>query len=210
MRLIFHSSEGDIDLDVNPKSKIGDLIKTLKALEMFFNKDIEILYKLKQQEPETSLEDLGVKDGGTFLVRLKTVKSEANPNKKKRKMPSRSDVKEISKESDPPTFERDVESLMEMGFPREDCERALRFAFYNLDRASMYLVTKTIPQKLSPENVDKGPTSTVDPLESITPEELGEIHKLADELNIERLEAVQCFCACDKDLVKTRKCINGW
>jgi hypothetical protein len=42
-----------------------------------------------------------------------------------------------------------VNRLVEFGYPREDCERALKAAQFNMDRAVDYLVSGSIPQPLS-------------------------------------------------------------
>jgi hypothetical protein len=44
--------------------------------------------------------------------------------------------------------EKRVAALMELGFERDECERALRAAQFNLDRATDYLLSGTIPEPL--------------------------------------------------------------
>jgi Holliday junction resolvasome RuvABC DNA-binding subunit len=45
-------------------------------------------------------------------------------------------------------IEKRVTALEELGFPRQDCERALRAAQFNMDRATDYLLSGTIPEPL--------------------------------------------------------------
>ncbi|OHT04097.1 hypothetical protein TRFO_06386 [Tritrichomonas foetus] len=47
---------------------------------------------------------------------------------------------------DSPEFESNVQQLMELGYPRTDCEAALKAAFGNPDRAAEYLMTGNIPE----------------------------------------------------------------
>ena len=47
-----------------------------------------------------------------------------------------------------------VAALMEMGFPREECERALRAAFGDVNRAVEYLTTGAIPAGMGDDDVD--------------------------------------------------------
>jgi UV excision repair protein RAD23 len=46
---------------------------------------------------------------------------------------------------DPPDFDRLVESLVEIGFPRDQCEQALRLAHYDTDQAANLLLSGPLP-----------------------------------------------------------------
>jgi hypothetical protein len=46
-------------------------------------------------------------------------------------------------------IEQRIQSLEELGFHRADCEKALKSALFNLDRAADYLVSGSIPEPLS-------------------------------------------------------------
>ena len=53
-------------------------------------------------------------------------------------------------------FNTNVQNLMEMGFPKTDCEAALEAAFGNADRAADYLLSGHIPE---PSEFENAPTS---------------------------------------------------
>ena len=210
MRLLFIASSGKVELDVNPSSTIGDLINLIQAHPQFTGQEVEIRYKLKVPPSESLLTDLGVCEGDNFIVACKKCSENGQkPKRKGFKFPCRSDVKAQTKEDDPPSFEADVANLMEMGFPREDCEKALRVSFYNPDRASMYLVTGAIPKDAVPEKFDKDERETSS-TQQLSPEDQKIIKDISNELGIQVADVTQYYFACDKDPEKTKACIRGY
>ena len=68
-------------------------------------------------------------------------------------LPPRCGQKCVCTHQDPKNFPQTVQMLMEMGFEKDKCERALRAAFYNSDRAAEYLIENKIPNNLTTDEV---------------------------------------------------------
>ena len=216
MRLLFKCSTESqpisIDLNVNPSATIQDIIDILKTNEQINNRDLELLYRLSPVDPKTPLTETGAQENDVFLIRFKSPdNSQTKPKKKKGfGLPPRTGVKLPTQKDDPPTFDADVQMLMEMGFPKDKCEKALRVSFYNPDRATLYLVENNIPDRAGPENFgvaspDSGPQNV---LAQFKPEDLEIINKLANELHMDTVEVSQYYIFNDKNYEKTKKCIS--
>jgi hypothetical protein len=97
-------------------------------------------YKRREIQETDSLEKLGLVDGATVFVNSPTLVSSAPII---RPPPPRAAgfTEEV--------IARRVAQLQELGFPRDDCERALRAAQFNTDRAVDYLIRGApIPEPL--------------------------------------------------------------
>ena len=61
----------------------------------------------------------------------------------KKEVPKPEEKKEAPKPTQPQppaqNHEAEIQELMSMGFPRDQCEAALRAAFYNMERAVEYI-----------------------------------------------------------------------
>lgn len=205
MHLIFNGNGISIELDVNPTDKIGDIIKVLKTRPEIQNNDVQLIYKLKPQQPETTLKELNAQDNDVFIMEIKAQQK----RRPVRSLPSRSDIKIPTEADDPPNFEEDVASLMELGYPKSDCETALRVSFYNVDRACIYLVEGNIPKRAGPEHLGHSTTPKINFLDRFSPEDLAVIAQLANEVGLDQIEVAQCYAACEKNVEKTRNCISA-
>lgn len=54
---------------------------------------------------------------------------------------------------DPPNFEEMVGNLVEMGFAKDECERALRFAHFNPDSAATMILSGNVPNEVPKEQI---------------------------------------------------------
>jgi Fe2+ transport system protein FeoA len=96
------------------------------------------------------LTDLGLKDGSKIIVNSPILRESSNVSFKRE---IRDVGIQISRKPRVVGFndeqiEQRVVRLTEFGFLRNDCEKALRAAAFNLDRAIDYLLSGNIPEPL--------------------------------------------------------------
>ena len=216
MRLIFKCSTENqpisIEINVNPEATIQDIINILKTNEQINNRELELLYRLSPVEPQTNVTALRAQENDVFLIRFKSPQT-SEPKTQKKKgygLPPRTGVKVPTEEDDPPSFAADVAMLMEMGFEKEKCEKALRVSFYNPDRATLYLVEGNIPDRAGPEDfgLAAGESKPKSLLDQFNKNDIEVINKLAAEFNMDRVEVSQYYLVNGKDYEKTKNCIS--
>lgn len=118
----------------------------------------------------------------------------------------------------PPDFDQKVTQLMELGkdtpeasqtFSKERCEKALRLAYFNIQRAAEYLLTfPELPSKPTtmpfPPNFKPGdifmPAKESSPiLRNYTQEEYNTLKSILQETKADFATGVQMFEACDRN-----------
>jgi hypothetical protein len=107
-------------------------------------------YRRREIADDAILEDLGVENGCCIFVNSSNLTSSACLAKP---VPLERAPPRVSGFTDE-VISRRVVQLQELGFPREDCERALRAAQFNTDRAVDYLLSgAAIPEPLVIQSV---------------------------------------------------------
>ena len=208
MNLNFRCLTGNTySLNFNPSATISDVSAILKNMLPEEEKIFELYYKRKPIEPTLLINELGIKS--EEFITIKPIQQEEileipikkNPSKK-RGLPPRTEIK--IPETDPDDFNELVLSLMEMGFEKVDCEKALRFSFYNLDRAGMYLVNGAIPNSYSPEfnYYNENPKKN-----EIQEEDLLKVQDLVAKTGEDIDFVYQTYLTFEKDVQKTLECL---
>jgi len=205
MNISFNSLSGFSCSSVfNPSATIYDVECYLKTQLPAEEQEFQLYYNRIPLGPNTEIKDLNVKENDYILIRaIKDNEKEKKPlTRKKIGLPPREELR--IPENDPDNFDEDVATLMEMGFNRADCERALRMSFYNLDRASYYLANGNIPSRIGPEvNMDKFHSNKAD----VNEKDLQIIEEIIAETGEEKAIVVQTYLCFEKNAEKTIKCL---
>lgn len=116
-----------------------------------------------------SLQSIGIKDGETLEFRA-NVPCPDKQRAKRHGIPKRTDIKQ--NEEPPADYNQRVARLQELGYQKDEVEKALKVSFYNADRAYEFLSAGQIPSS---------PTSAL-PKQQYTPEQKQAIHNIRSRL----------------------------
>ncbi|OHT16024.1 hypothetical protein TRFO_13509 [Tritrichomonas foetus] len=242
MSLTFRTMAGEeYEIPANPAATVADLILTLKETmcvndEQCNSTNFVLLHEGQRLNPDDTVESLGISDPNDFII-IKPVRAkkaqirettpessspsqQEQPVQTRRKrygLPRRDEIK--IPDRDPPDFEEKVQILLGIGnFNREDAEKALRVAFFNLDRASLFLISGNIPNapraginsrpwrtrndqnkpeivqtfELSEEQMD-----LIKDLINETGKDFSIVYQTAIACDFKRDETLQCLCTMD-------------
>jgi hypothetical protein len=135
----------------------------VQQLEMALTPKVRSMkFSRREIQQNDDLRNIGLKDGSTIIVNSPTLRAsqtlmrsasppevpqllyKREPQNVEVPLPRRPRVVGFSAEQ----IEQRVGRLEELGFPRDDCEKALKAAAFNLDRATDYLLSGKIPEPL--------------------------------------------------------------
>ena len=111
--------------------------------------------------------------------------------------------------NDPKNFNELIDSLIKLGFNKEDSILALRSSSYSLDLAANFLLNEFIPELPSaPNNTNFEPLSEYSKLLLKFNQTEIEIIKKIEKLGFDSILVMQIFEACDKNEEETLKLLN--
>ena len=162
----FQGPDGtSVTLDTNPDAFVEDIIFWVRDVFNIPEARPVSLFCNKVELDGSAIFGEVVEPNSCVLVKIPTKDdaSSGQAKRPKRALPPRDG---LVPDKDPDDFETKLTALMEIGEPlyedqaelRRDCEKALRMAFYNVDRASMYVISKSIPDVLR-SDVERNPES---------------------------------------------------
>ena len=142
------------DLQMQPSETIADAKNYISNEEGFDCQKCVFLYGPKILKDTDKFEDIDIKPSQYIIMH-----TEEKPelNFQKGIAPSFQSVSSGGIGLDPPDFESNVSSLMDMGFSRSQSEAALRNQKYNIEKALNMLLNTPDPSNLTPnDNYDNG------------------------------------------------------
>ena len=236
-----------VTLDLEPSSPISDIKIKLGEYFQIDPNTIKLLAGNRPVKDNSNLSDLNIAPNA--IIQIITIKKSPKPTsfnsmhpkpfssfedmpitassedaiRMKRPpigLPPRSCQLNTRGTKDPKNFPATVKMLVEMGFEKDKCEKALRAAFYNVDRAAEYLVENKIPDttcddlKEIQESRDHlcesaqcaTQAKTEETFAQLTKEQKASIFKLS-YLGYPRETVIQVYMACDMDESVASSCL---
>ena len=234
-----------INLEFEPFQTINDVKLKLSALLQSPQDSFKFLYKTRTLTDDMKLSDANIMPGS--VIQVLTIKNQSTrptppsvqtAEKKSKlhnsytalpprpdsvpvfqKLPPRRGSIAPSQKGDPPIFQQSVKFLVEMGFEKEQCEKALRASFYNLDRAAEYLIEGNIPDEICNDvaelqkqrdelihECDRENHKIQHIYESLSEEEKRSIKKL-ESMGFSQNTVIQVYFACNKDEITASSCL---
>ena len=238
VELAFRFPNGKVTkIHMNTSQTVLEAKMKLAALTNNSEQNIELIYKSRELRNEKTLAQSLIKESDVIRVIIKPSKPKPKPivqhptpkeqsTEARGQLPPRKCEYDPSKSEDPPNFENSVDILEQFGFERELCKKALRAAFYCLDRAADYLFSDSIPEELpadvqelnkqrdelckdySPENIERRSIPLLNQKPDLTPDDINNLEQLKD-LGFPMDLVVQCYDACQHDLQQTAFCLTN-
>ena len=155
--IFFKVADGTVkQLDINPSAEVQDIFEWLREVfQIPDHKAISLSYNGQNLENNVVFGDV-VPTNAEVSVKITTVHAEGAKRRSRRDLPARDGAKLPT--NDPDDFNQKVAALMEIADDSEPqdelrtrCEKALRMAYYNVDRAGLYVLSRQIPDKRRPE-----------------------------------------------------------
>lgn len=228
----FYTPCNKFTFEFDPNQTISDIKTVLVDNNVVEKRDFYLLFKQKILKDDQVIKDLNISSDQFFVVMQYQINNDAEEIEDIQMAdpymhPLDSDFHEEEDEApaEPPNFAELVQMLTEMGFPEEHCQRALRIARYNVERAGSLLVAGDLPRidpqlrnpnppppnpEGNPPNEPERPTAigslrTV--FDSLNDEERNTILRLENQYHLDRVTVVQVYIACDKNEESTRECL---
>jgi len=167
-------SNKQYEIILNPSNTVNDIKKKLVDVIGIPEEKLQLIFKAKVIESEKTIDELGISDRDVLVVYTQTAKVvkpapevlKTEPIKEssipvpiiEEEKVSESNVINAPHSSplqlfieqpdipDPPDFNEKVSTLLALGFSKGDCEKALRAAVFNPNRAADFLLTGYIPE----------------------------------------------------------------
>ena len=198
MSLLIKDPQSNIyDFPVQSTITVGDVINYLKTqVPLSYYK---LFYKGIELNENKLIKDLHMKENEYLELNLRNQSLRRSFG-----LPPREDGnQELLK--DPQDFEDKIKALMELGnYTRSDCEKALRYSFYDINRACSYLLDGRIPDGLHAE---------VSAAEEIN--RMIEVDKDANTIlqeefpNLDKLTIMQVLALYENDIDQARILLSG-
>jgi len=217
MEIIFQTKPGErIPVTFLSRETVSEAKCKLETIMKCHKSDFVLYYNNRKLEDNLTFEQIGYVPGTIISAKLL--------NMPRHVLPPRGGQNELL---DPPDFDKKLESLIEMGFIRQQCEKALRAAFYNVDRAAEYLIENKIPEyspSFLPEieqrkqefvvnnNSNDIERQTIDVNErELSPDERSALSRLYDQFrrNLDKSTILQVFYATDKKETLAADCLKN-
>lgn len=209
---VFKHLNEEYKADFNPSSTIQDLINYLHAQTAFEGKQLELVYKLKPQDPETKISTLEISENPNFIVRV--IEDQTQEKKKRRKgfkIPPRDSISSDAKPP-PEELEQMKASIKEVCPNASDelIEKALRVSFYCVQRACMYIIDDKVPDEAVPIKFDdRLEEHTIK--ENLTQEDRRNIEAICSKFkNANEFEIAQFYLHLERDQEKVIELVKGY
>ena len=233
MEIAFRFVTGKVQkLILEPFQTVIEAKTKLSALTQNRQESIHLFYGRRELQNERRLSECDIHQNDVINVVIMPMrrpshspaaqKAPEQSNELQGLLPPRRSACEHS-HSDPPNFDKSVETLQSLGFDKELCEKALRASFYSPDRAAEYLISGSLPEEVTSdikilqekreELCKECSTKSINQftnhiIPQLTSEEKESLMRL-QELGYPKETVIQCFFACDKDMEKTAFCLSN-
>ena len=174
------------------KNTVKELKEEIEKVHGFDANVIKLLHNGKILENDKTLEDYQLKDEHVIIMMNSKPKVQVNPQPTEQPKPESSKTEESQKKEEPPKKEEEkpktdnsdkIQSLVDMGYKREDAEKALNISNGNLDLAIEFL-TVGIPSTPIIPNQQSIPSQPIIPPGNVGGNLPGELKRYASLLKV--------------------------